>query len=247
MPAASGLPFQVINGQLTYTGGPSSGKSLVGVTGTPDPTGVMGGPSPWLNPGLGIGGVSPGSSGQIDWSKPIYSGAKTPPYTPPSTDTSQPSGPGVVPYKPGPITTVVNDLLTSSLTGKGNPLGQTLYQLGTGQIPPAIEAQFLQNLGISNANIMESMGKVGNRFGTDISRTLATAADQAGVNLSADAMDRALSAIQEIIGLGGQQENLEFAGNQASLDRANQDFLAGGSGSNLLTQLLPVLLGLSGG
>lgn len=151
--------------------------------------------------------------------------------------------PGLVKYTPGPITSIVNDLLTASING-GSGVGGNLHNLAMGQIPAATLAAYRQNQALEDASITESMGKVGNRFGTDLARTLADAAGRSNVNLSASAMDRALSAISQIIGLGTGQSNLEFAGNQAALDRANQDFLA--SGQNELPPWLLQML-ISGG
>jgi hypothetical protein len=112
-----------------------------------------------------------------------------------------------------------------------------------GVIPPAIQAQYQQNLNQSMGDITEKMGVVGNRFGTDLSRTLADAAGRANVNLSAGAMDRALQAISQILGLGTAQSGLEFTGQQSALDRAHQDFLQANQQSSF-ESLLPLLLGI---
>lgn len=153
--------------------------------------------------------------------------------------------PGLVPYTPGPITSVVNDLLTAAIGGNSGGRGpaQTLHRLSKGGIPDATMAAYQQNQALQNAAITESMGAVGNRFGTDLARTLADAAGRLNVNLSAAGMDRALAAIAQIIGLGQGQSNLEFAGQEGALNRANQDFLAT-QGGDSFTQLLPLLLGL---
>ncbi len=136
------------------------------------------------------------------------------------------NSPGAVPYKPGPITTVVNDLLSSAINGSSAPgPGQTLNQMSQGIVPKATQDQFLQNQKLENATITESMGKVGNRFGTDLSRTLADAAGRANVNLSASAMDRALQAIGSILGLGTAQSGLELTGTDSALNRMQQAFL----------------------
>jgi hypothetical protein len=172
-------------------------------------------------------------------------------YTPPGgfgSPTPLPAdnqgGAGVVPYRPGPITSIVNDLLRASIGGTSQQgPGQTLNLFSRGVIPPAIQAQYQQNLNQSMGDITEKMGVVGNRFGTDLSRTLADAAGRADVNLSAGAMDRALSAISQILGLGTAQSGLEFTGQQSALDRAHQDFLQANQQSSF-ESLLPLLLGL---
>jgi hypothetical protein len=217
------------------------------------------GPAPFLTPELqqqvrrAGGGATPAGALYGMYSpSPGASPIPIPGYSPPGVSPqpvrppARPSGPnpGLVPYTPGPITSVVNDLLHAALSGGTGP-GGTLNQLSTGQIPPAIEKQFQQNIADQNAAITEKMGAVGNRFGTDLSRTLADAAGRANVNLAGDAMTRALGAINSIINLGSGQQTLEFGGQQAALDRAHQDFLASQQGDSFAS-LLPFLLQLTG-
>ena len=157
-------------------------------------------------------------------------------------------GGGLVPYKPGPITSVVNDLLTAAIKGGGlgGPAGKTLYSLSGGNIPEAIQKQFQMNLDRSNANVTERMGLVGQRFGTDLTRTLSEASNLANVNLSAAAMDRALAAISQIIGLGTGQSALELQGSEGALNRASQQFMASQANDPMLA-LLQLLLSAGGG
>ena len=169
--------------------------------------------------------------------------SSTPQGTMPGMEGGGGSNPGIVNYSPGPITSIVNDLLTASIFGGsgGGAPGKTLNMLAAGQIPDATLAAYRQNQALEDASITEKLGVVGNRFGTDLTRTLADAAGRSNVNLSAQAMDRALAAISQIIGLGTGQSNLEFAGNQAALDRANQGFLSAQQNSGLPPWLLALL------
>lgn len=213
------------------------------------------GPAPYLSPELqrqlrasGGGATPAGAQTGVYSPSPGASPVALPSITSGSMETGMESGgggsnPGLVDYKPGPITSIVNDLLHAAISGGGGggPAGTTLHSLAGGQIPAATLAAYRQNQALEDASITESMGKVGNRFGTDLARTIADAAGRSNVNLSASAMDRALAAIQQIIGLGTGQSNLEFAGNQAALDRANQDFLASSANEGLPPWLIALL------
>lgn len=206
------------------------------------------GPAPYLSPEQqqqvrSSGGGDTPTGAQYGVYSPYPGAAPVPlPSSPAGTMSESSSGesPGLVPYTPGPITGIVNDLLTASIQGGsgGGPAGSTLYSLSGGNVPAATQAAFEQNLERSMADITESMGVVGNRFGTDLSRMLAEAANQANVALAAEAMDRALAATGQIIGLGTGQSALEFTGNENSLDRANQDFLATQNSDTELINLL---------
>jgi hypothetical protein len=135
----------------------------------------------------------------------------------------------------------MSTLISQAIGGTSQPgPARTLNQLSQGIVPDALQAQYKQNLDRSMADITERMGLVGNRFGTDLSRTLAEAAGQANVNLSAEAIRNALAAIQEIMGGGTSQSQLEFQGGQAALDRAHQDYTAQ---NNSFLNLLPLLIG----
>lgn len=211
------MDWSVVNGQLIYGGS---------------------GPAPYLSPELqqqlrASGGGATPSGAQYGVYSPSPGAAPIPlasssGFEFPSMEGGGGSNPGLVPYTPGPVTSIVNDLLRAAISGgsKGGPAGTTLHSLAGGEIPAATLAAYRQNQALEDAAITEKMGVVGNRFGTDLARTIADAAGRSNVNLSASAMDRALAAISQIIGLGTGQSNLEFAGNQAALDRANQDFLA---------------------
>lgn len=155
-------------------------------------------------------------------------------------------GGALVKYTPGPITSALNDLFTAALTGKGAgsmPAAQTLYNLSAGKTPPAIAAQYAQNLEQQKAQITEGMGVMGNRFGTDLARTLMDAAGRSGVNLSAEMARMAADAASRIGALGTSASQLEFTGDQAALDRAHQDYMLAQQADLMMSQLIPLLIG----
>jgi hypothetical protein len=129
--------------------------------------------------------------------------AKTPAISTP------PAGEGGIPgagYKPGPITSVINDLLTAAISGKGGPsggLGPGLHSLATGVIPSPLAEQI-------RAETAEGFGGMGARFGTDFERVLSQSLATAGAQ-------QQLAALREILGLGTEQAGLEQRGELGSL------------------------------
>jgi hypothetical protein len=128
--------------------------------------------------------------------------------------------------------------------GRGGPLAETLFNLGQGQIPDAIQQQFETNLARSQAATTEGFGRIGARFGTDLADTLARNANEANVNLQAAAMDRALQAIGQATGVGTTAAGLQFQRREGALDRALKAFIA----EMQMDPLLKILemLGLTG-
>jgi hypothetical protein len=139
---------------------------------------------------------------------------------------------------------LLREFFRSSLLGggKGGPLSNTLFTLGQGQIPPAIQQQFDTNLARSQAATTEGFGRVGARFGTDLADTLARNANEANVNLQASAMDRALQAIGQATGVGTTVSGMQFARGEGALDRALKAYIAELQ-MDPLNQLLQMILG----
>lgn len=206
MGAASGMDpyygygylFGAPNGPLTPPGTPNALAALGNpgqqnpntATMAPGPMNFQGGPAPvthpvW-NPGTGPAGA---------------------PLGPPTTQ-------GNVTYSPvGDQEKLLDMLFKGSVTGKGGgPIANMLYNLGLGQLPPALAQQIV---GTTN----EQFGKMGARFGTD----LATA-DARGLAQASEA--QSLNAIRQILGLGGTTAGFQFQRGESALQRAMQEFIA---------------------
>lgn len=169
---------------LTALGQPGAGQSaLAAMAPTTNP--AVRAATPW-NPGTGPAGAPPGPA------------------------TSQ----GNVTYSPvGDQEKILDQLFKGSVTGQGGgPIAKMLYNLGLGQLPPALAQQIV---GTTN----EQFGKMGARFGTD----LATA-DARGLAQASEA--QALSAIRQILGLGGTTAGFQFQRGESALERAMREFIA---------------------
>lgn len=129
----------------------------------------------------------------------------------------------------GPQQNLLNNLFSGSVTGQGGgPIANQLFSLGQGVLPKPMQDMI-------TATTNEQFGKLGARFGTDLATSISRGLGQAGSQQS-------LSAIQQILGLGGTTSGFEFQGTQNSLERALKEFLANQE-NDLTMQLLPLLLG----
>ena len=105
---------------------------------------------------------------------------------------------------PGAIEKMIAGLTPGSLTPPASAGETGLLQLmsspfltsvAAGQVPPAIKAQFEQQLAQQLAGVRESFGTAGARFGTDITRTLGETAGKATTDLMANTERDAMTAI----------------------------------------------------
>jgi hypothetical protein len=120
-------------------------------------------------------------------------------------------------------------LFKGSVTGKGGgPIANMLYNLGLGQLPPALAEQII---GKTN----EQFGKMGARFGTDLGTAQARGLAQASESQSLD-------AIRQILGLGGTTAGFQFQRGESALQRAMQEFL-GQQQMDPMNSILQSLLG----
>src|SRR5512143_1872668 len=161
-----------------------------------------------MNPGSQLAARAPGAPGQ-------FAGH---PWNPKVGPTAGPPGPatteGNITYSPvGSQEALLDKLFRGSITGQGGgPIAQMLYNMGLGQLPPAM-AQGI--IGQTN----EQFGKMGARFGTDLGTAQARGLAQA-------AETRSLDAIQQILGLGGTTAGFQFARGENAMERALREFIA---------------------
>jgi hypothetical protein len=119
-------------------------------------------------------------------------------------------------------------LFKGSITGKGGgPIANMLYNLGLGQLPPALAEQIV---GKTN----EQFGKMGARFGTDLGTAQARGLAQASESQSLD-------AIKQILGLGGTTAGFQFSRGENALERAMKEFISQQQ-TDPLTSILQSLL-----
>lgn len=202
--ALFGSPSGGQSGQLAALG-PHSGQIGGGDVLQPqawNPAGGGGGHGGW-NPNIGGGGAA----------------------APPGPATTQ----GNVTYSPvGPQETLLDKLFKGSVTGKGGgPIANMLYNLGLGQLPPALAEQII---GKTN----EQFGNMGARFGTDLGTAQARGLAQASEAQS-------LAAIQQILGLGGTTAGFQFTRGESALERAMKEFISQQQ-TDPLTSILQSLL-----
>lgn len=162
-------------------------------------------------------------------------GQRQPSWNPPISNMFGPPGPpttqGNVTYSNvGPMEQLLDRLFKGSVTGKGGgPIANQLFNLGLGQLPPALAEQIV---GTTN----EQFGKMGARFGTDLGTAQARGLAQA-------AAQQSLNAIREILGLGGTTAGFQFSRGESALQRAMQEFIT----QQQMDPLSGILQGLLGG
>ncbi len=92
-------------------------------------------------------------------------------------------------------------------------IGGQLNSLGMGILPKAMQDQI-------TATTNEQFGGLGARFGTDLATATTRGLGQAGASQS-------LSAINQILNLGGTATGFEFDRSENALDRALQEWMKG--------------------
>ena len=139
------------------------------------------------------------------------------------------TGSNIIPTGVGPQESLLDKLFSGSVTGQGGgPIANMLFSLGQGILPKPMQDMIT---GTTN----DQFGKLGARFGTDLATAISRGLGQAGST-------QALSAINEILGLGGTTTGFEFQRSTDAMNRAFQEFMQN-NGQDTTMQLISMLLG----